>query len=503
MFSAAVLAAIEEHCGKRAIDCFDLISGTSTGGIIAIAIGLGVSAEDILTFYESKGEVIFPGTGLLHRTYTNLRHFIAPRRSQEVLRKAISSVIQERQLGESKVRLVIPVFNAVAGAPEQFRTAHHELFKTDCSFPATDIAVATSAAPTYYSAYEFPHNGAFYVDGGMWANCPTMVALSEATEYLDWPAEEIDILSIGTTSTPMHINAAKRGGGVLQWNSTLLDVLMAGQAQSAQIQAKSFTNGGFHRIDTVVERGRFSLDDARGIAELKSLGQHAAKNHLNTVLARFFTEPTTCQFVPIHLPLPPEPVVEQVIKPVGRGRSLLTEVLGAIRSFALTFFGYDVYISYKWADGRDYAKQLSIALKQRGFACWMDTDLVPGDRIESRINRNIRRSKTLVVIVTPESPTSSWVQREIRVFLQNGRPVIPIAVGTQIDESSQHFTALKDRLWLADDGQLPSSAVVYQLVRALTIMSRLGKRYTVVGAMILALVVCILAWVPFIAGNLR
>src|SRR4051794_19029634 len=56
---AAFLAEVEEATGKRIVDNFDLITGTSTGGIIAIGLGLGIPAREILRFYQSHGPAVF------------------------------------------------------------------------------------------------------------------------------------------------------------------------------------------------------------------------------------------------------------------------------------------------------------------------------------------------------------------------------------------------------------------------------------------------------------
>jgi uncharacterized protein len=87
------------------------------------------------------------------------------------------------------------------------------------------VALATSAAPTYFSAAPFPtHRDGSYVDGGVWANCPALVALVEAAAILKQPLSNIDILSIGTTTTPFSISKNKNAGA-LKWNLGLLNLM--------------------------------------------------------------------------------------------------------------------------------------------------------------------------------------------------------------------------------------------------------------------------------------
>ena len=106
-FTAGVLAALEEDTGHRCVDHFDLIAGTSTGGIIAIGLGLGLSAVEILEFYTKHGPTIFPSTSLARRWSRVVRHWFQPKHSHHALRSALTQVFGERKFGESQRPLVI------------------------------------------------------------------------------------------------------------------------------------------------------------------------------------------------------------------------------------------------------------------------------------------------------------------------------------------------------------------------------------------------------------
>jgi patatin-like phospholipase/acyl hydrolase len=178
-FTASVMAALEADTGKAAADYFDLITGTSTGGIVAIGLGLGLAANAIVDFYCKHGPTIFPSTSLVQRTRNSLRQLFAPKHSHDVLKEALREVLGDRRFGESKTRLVITTYDANAGRIFLLKTAHHERFKYDYRAPAVDVALATSAAPTYFQSSPFPdHAGASYVDGGVWANCPALIGSS-------------------------------------------------------------------------------------------------------------------------------------------------------------------------------------------------------------------------------------------------------------------------------------------------------------------------------------
>lgn len=318
-FSAAALATLEETTGCRCVDHFDLISGTSTGGIMAIGLGLGLSAREIVKFYQERGPVIFPNTSLVQRGLASVKQVLwGPKLSGDVLRDQLSHVFGDRKFGESKTRLLIPTYDAIGGRLFLMKTAHHERFQYDVDALAVDVALATSAAPTYFKAAAFPsHEHASYVDGGVWANCPAMAALVEAVSFLNVPLDDIDILSIGTTTTPFSI-ADHAESGAAEWNIGLVNLMFEGQVEASFKQASLLTKGRLHRLDSTVSSGDFTLDDARPakIERLMNLGRSEAvkKAHLEDIEKRFLNgikvEPfvslrKVANFQPVKAMLPP------------------------------------------------------------------------------------------------------------------------------------------------------------------------------------------------------
>ncbi len=289
-FTASVLAELEAMTGKRLVEYFDLITGTSTGGIIAVALGSGIPAQDIMGFYRTKGPDIFPSTGLYRRARSVLRQCFQPKHSPHALRDAIHTVLGDRKLGESVCRLVIPSYDAVRGDVHLFKTAHHERFKQDYLLSAVDVAMATAAAPTYLPA-STGENGLTHIDGGIWANCPATVGLVEAISVLEKNPKDIDILTIGTTTEPFHISKKRRKAGLVLWNKGIIDLLMQAQVAAALAQAKVITGRKAMRIDITTKPGRFSMDDARQIDELRALGTAEARHCENEVNQRFLDIP--------------------------------------------------------------------------------------------------------------------------------------------------------------------------------------------------------------------
>ena len=171
IFSAAILARLEEDLDTSIVDHFDLIAGTSTGGVIALGLGLGMRPRQIVEFYTRLGPRVFRNPLGLRSARQLLRAKYAP----GPLRSALADVFGDRTFGQSTKRLVITSYNLGTDDVYLFRTAHHPRLVRDWRERAVDVAMATSAAPTYLPG--FPLSGTRLVDGGVWANNPAMVAV--------------------------------------------------------------------------------------------------------------------------------------------------------------------------------------------------------------------------------------------------------------------------------------------------------------------------------------
>jgi uncharacterized protein len=302
-FTASVLTSIEEEIKEPVGEYFDLIAGTSTGGILALGLGLRIPAGEILKFYREMGPDIFRATGRLAIPGL-FRQLFAPRYSHAKLRTALVQVLGDKKFGESRNRLLIPTYDAIRGRIFLLKTAHHERFRYDFNALAVDVALATSAAPTYFEAAPFPvHQGSSFVDGGVWANSPVLAAVVEAVCFLGIPLDEIDVLSIGTTSAPFNI-AQNKKAGIIKWNAGIINLMFEAQAETALAQAGLLLGGRLHRINVITKPGQFSLGDAAPdkIDQLINLGRGEAvkRQNLDVLKARFVAAPKASPFIPFH-----------------------------------------------------------------------------------------------------------------------------------------------------------------------------------------------------------
>jgi uncharacterized protein len=291
VFPAAFLAHIEGTLsGAPVSSFFDLIAGTSTGGIIALALGLGLRAAEVLEFYESYGSAIFP-----HKSPWWVLG--AAKYETEPLRRALDESLGSKRLGDSNRRLLIPSFNATTGRIYIYKTAHHPRLQMDFKVPAVDVALATSAAPFFFPPHRSGEEVVF-IDGGIWANNPVGLAVTEAISMLGVSGTELDVLSIGCTSKPPDFT--QRGWGCRFWALRALEAAMRGQSFAALGTAQHLAgHENVFRFNPIVMPGRFALDKPQGIDELKAFGYSEARESLRQLTPRFFSSAAE-PFAPIY-----------------------------------------------------------------------------------------------------------------------------------------------------------------------------------------------------------
>jgi patatin-like phospholipase len=309
VFPAAFLAEIEDRIGAPIYEYFDLIAGTSTGGILAIGLGLGHTGGELLQLYKELGARIFEARPVT----SNLRRLIRAKYSLEPLREAVERTYGNRLLGHSRKRLLIPALNLAAERVYIYRTAHHPTLVHDYKIPATEVALATVAAPTYFPIH-LGDDGAF-IDGSLWARNPLALAVVEAIGLLRWPREEIRVLSVGCTSQHLDVAWHKRlSFGTSYWSARIADVFMKAQSSSAIATAHTLIGGeNVFRISPDTTARHFTLDGVGRMPELEALGREEAARLLEDLTAVFFRTPAE-HFAPAHAldddmrPPLPEPV---------------------------------------------------------------------------------------------------------------------------------------------------------------------------------------------------
>ena len=210
LYTAKVLEELENEYGYPIGRFFNLIAGTSIGGILALAVAAEIPMSDVVKLFEQHGDKIFK------KRKANLFSIKRSTYSIDVLKEQLEIMFKEDKLGSLKHNVIIPAINFSVGKPVVFKTPHHHTFKRDKHHLIVDVALATSAAPIYFPKYVFDNTQ--YVDGGLFANNPSMLAIHEAQYFLNAKQESILLLNVGTLSSRISANPkTNKLGGMLDW----------------------------------------------------------------------------------------------------------------------------------------------------------------------------------------------------------------------------------------------------------------------------------------------
>lgn len=299
LFSATYLARLEEDLNCTITDHFDLITGTSTGGIIAAALGAGIPPRDIVQFYESHGPEIFKQSKIsrfLHDKASFWGRILSPRYSSTPLKAALLKRFGDLTLGASTKRLIIPSYNLGENDMMVFKTRHHVRYSRDHKLPLWQICMATTAAPTYFKAFHLKGDTRL-IDGGVWANNPSMLGIIEALTSLDVPLANIRLLNIGTSHAVKHLSESLDEGGVWQWKNAGVEIALHGQDLAAFNQAKLLLGDNAYRVNPIVPDGRFGLDRLNFNA-LRSLAETVSRTTSPEIKTRFLSHQAP-KFTPI------------------------------------------------------------------------------------------------------------------------------------------------------------------------------------------------------------
>jgi patatin-like phospholipase/acyl hydrolase len=291
LYTAAVLAELETTTKGRIADHFDLLAGTSVGGIIALGLAARTPAEDIRSAFVEHGPKIFsaerpPQADLLKKLSLRKNAFRA-KYGTAGLRAIIDRIVgSEVKLGSLRHRVIVPAVNLTKGAPQVFKTDHHPTFVRDWRLPVVDVALATAAAPTFFPLHQI--GGELFADGGLYANAPDQIAVHEAEHFLHQSIDDVRLLSIGTTTSKFSFsNSATANLGWIGWmdNQRLPRVMIAAQQLNADYMLHQRLGERYLRIDheQSAEQERYlALDVASegAIGDLQALAEASIREHL-------------------------------------------------------------------------------------------------------------------------------------------------------------------------------------------------------------------------------
>lgn len=285
-------------------EMFDLIAGTSTGGLIAA--GLTVSADgkmplyalpELEKIYSYRGTEIFPPRNKLQETLESFVSLWTPEYSDKGIRSVLEDLVGEYRLMNCLTPLLITSYDLNHNEPLLFKSRHAAEFP-DSNACLFDVCMATAAAPTYLPAHTFRFEGreVTCIDGGVYINNPAMAAIAEISRHRhdpfynrpDLKKADIFVLSIGTGEYNGFVSGRDAAGwGKVSWARPIIDIMMHGVNKTTHYHAEELLKtGNYLRLNIDIEYERFAdMTNTTG----------AARTYLTEQVEKQFVKNSTLQ----------------------------------------------------------------------------------------------------------------------------------------------------------------------------------------------------------------
>jgi len=273
---AVILDELQKCVGKELCRAFDLIAGTSTGGIIALGIGTRCnngapySPSELVDLYVKNGPAIF------HKNFlTPERELILPKYSPESLEATLTTFFEDTELQTALTPLLISSYDLQRQLPFFFKS-HRIAADPSYNWKVAEVAQATSAAPTFFPPLHLTKGDEDYalVDGGVFVNNPSMAAYAEARRLYPTAAEMM-VVSVGTGDRQDQITyASAKEWGLLGWAKQIVPVLMDSVSEAVDFELNSLPGCTYYRLQVPhLQEASSDMDDVtpENLANLQSV----------------------------------------------------------------------------------------------------------------------------------------------------------------------------------------------------------------------------------------
>nr|WP_297355774.1 CBASS cGAMP-activated phospholipase [uncultured Caldimonas sp.] len=293
LYTAVVLEGLEARVGEPLARRFDLIAGTSIGGILALALAFEIPMARMVRLFVEHGPEVFSDralpSGAVGRLFDLTRSVLGPKYSGEALRHALRLELGERTLGDAQHSVVIPAVDVETCRAKVFKTPHVPASEGDAHLKAVDVAMAASAAPAYFPSVRV--DGRLYADGGLFAVAPDQIALHEAEHFIGVDPTRVRMLSVGTGASRYRpAEGVRDDAGAVGWLSEgrLILTLISAQQQHVQAMIEDRLGRRYVRLDADwPPDGGLGIDVAtpQAVAQLTQLGRRTLRETTDAVLA--------------------------------------------------------------------------------------------------------------------------------------------------------------------------------------------------------------------------
>ena len=264
-FALKMLKFIEDEVDKDFLKKVDCFAGTSTGGLIATCLNLGYSPSRLLFYYKHLSPLAFPKNSEGNSKY---RHD----RLKKLLRTIVPKDLRMNQLEKD---LVIPACNLYQEKKKRWKEEIYDTFG-GCDEKVIDVAIRSAAAPLYFPSYQG------YVDGGVYAVNPSLVAYSRAIDKdgggID--SSEVRLLSLGNGVNPTGIKG-EIDWGIEDWMGEkfkLFELMTDMGMQAPHYPLKQILRDNYRRLNTILNE-EVAIDDTKKVKILVDSAKDFKKEH--------------------------------------------------------------------------------------------------------------------------------------------------------------------------------------------------------------------------------
>ncbi|HEX2914521.1 MAG TPA: patatin-like phospholipase family protein [Chloroflexia bacterium] len=258
----------------------DLVAGTSTGGLLALGLAEGLTPSQLREMYVKQGPVIFQDS--VWDDIKDVGRLLGAEYSTAPLRGVLTEVLgADTRLKNLGKRVLIPAFDLDNTDPDPHKRSWKAKFfhnypgpDSDGEMKAVDVALYTSAAPTYFPTVDG------FADGGVVANNPSMAALAQTqdarVQIEPRPAlTEVVLLSLGTGNTLSYLKGDNLDWGLTQWAAPLIRILLNSPGGVVDYQCRQILGDNYFRLNPALPTDQtFELDDVSSIPRLIKVAQN-------------------------------------------------------------------------------------------------------------------------------------------------------------------------------------------------------------------------------------
>lgn len=284
VYTAHILKRIQEDEGINFSEYFDLITGTSTGAILAGALATNQDINDVIDLYKKEGQNIFSTKFCPLKKYFGISIPFVPclnmglftrKYSQDVLKTQLEKIFEDKTMSHTSTNLMLFATDIANGVPHVFKSPYDPEFTRDKHVKLSDAILASTSAPIYFNPYLL--EGKYLLaDGGLWCNNPSICAVSEAKNRFGKVFDELEMLSIGTIEGKSYFEIKrmkhwfkKRFWGLIGWKTKVIDVTLNLQSMSSHHNTDFLGLSKYLRVNTK-ENNQLPMDDSKMVDDFIS-----------------------------------------------------------------------------------------------------------------------------------------------------------------------------------------------------------------------------------------